>query len=96
MKVAEYVKPGYSATTLAKADETDLGRMLIYAAAVEQKRIRKAYRKFPKVNCEDVTEDIRYRLGQEAAIGFIATLMQAAKREAGGQVNEIADFPDDV
>jgi hypothetical protein len=97
MKVEAYVKGGFSVATLAKADETDLGRMIIHATAVEQARIRRQYQRTPKVNCEDVTEDIRYKLGQDAAIGFVVGLFEAAKKSSGGQANEaITDFPDDV
>ena len=97
MKVDAYIPAGYSVTTLAKADETDLGRMIAHAVKVEQARIRRAYTKRPKVNCEDVTDDIRYKLGQEAAVGFIVDLFRDAKTQAGGVVDEgTKDFPDDI
>jgi len=99
MQVKDYVPGGYNAATLAKAHETDLGRIILHAIAFEQARVGREIDRKPRVNTEDVRDDVRYKLGRKAAIVFVRDLFILARKELGDVTAEAIDpldFDDDV
>jgi len=84
MDIRDYLPPGGDAGTVARMEETGLGRILIHAFEVETVKRDKAYRRSPQINTTDVRQDIRHKLGEIDGLAFLSDLRQAALKASPG------------
>ena len=82
MKLSLYQLNRLELETLATAEETTLGQVLKRIIGIEQGLWRDSYRKTAKVNCEDMKQDIRWKMGScEEGIAFPLDLFAEADKE---------------
>lgn len=75
----EYLPPGANPHALARAEETELGRILKHAFQVEIAKRREQYETNPKQNTEKVKDDFRCKIGEIIGLKFYEQLVQWGK-----------------
>ena len=84
MDATKYVPAGSAVSTLATMEQTEVGRIILHAFTVEVERRTRAMKRSPKVNIEDVREDMRHKLGEIDGLEWLSRLHKAAKDAASG------------
>ena len=64
---------------LAKGSEYPVVQALLRAVEQERERIAAERMAHMRINTEDVTEDLRFKLGQEAGLAWVAEVENKAK-----------------
>lgn len=80
IRVSDYVDKGRE-EMLAQAGKSELGQVIMNACERRSAKVVADMRKNPKIGCEKIEEDIRYRLGQSDEVEFILDLMTECQRE---------------
>jgi len=82
MKLKNYELNLLELEALAAAPETTIGQVIARVIESEQSIQRKAYRKRPKLGTEDMSEDIRWKMGVcEEGLTFINDLFDMAGKQ---------------
>lgn len=84
MDATKYVPAGSSVSTLATMEQTEVGRIILHAFTVEVERRTRAMKRSPKVNTEDMREDVRHKLGEIDGLEWLSRLHNAAKEAVSG------------
>ena len=85
MDVQKYISDGASVNTLATADQTEVGRTILHALGVEIRRRNRMSRKNPRVNTENIRDDIRHKLGEIDGLEWLGRLVTAARDTVSGK-----------
>lgn len=85
MKLSPYELNQLELEALATAPTTTLGQVIRRVIDIEQTRMRERYRKSGKLGTEDMTKDIRWKMGAcEEGLNFVLKLIE----EAGIELNK--------
>lgn len=85
MDARKYIPTGSAVTTLASMEQTEVGRIVLHALRVESERRTKAMKRGPRVNTEDMREDVRHKLGEIEGLEWLERLKAAAVEMVSGQ-----------
>ncbi len=78
--IDKYIPVGRSVSDLARAEEVELGKILVHAFQVRAKERETEYKANPKVNTEKMKHDIRYKIGEVEGLEFLSWLIEEAKK----------------
>jgi hypothetical protein len=85
MDVMKYIPAGASVETLATADRTEVGRTILHALEVEIGRRDRGLKRSPKVNTENLRDDIRHKFGEIDGLEWLGRLIAAARDKVSGK-----------
>jgi len=80
IRVSDYVDTS-RIELIAQCEKSELGYALLEASRKRTARIVAETRLKPKINCESIEEDIRYKLGQADEADFLQALVIECQRE---------------
>jgi hypothetical protein len=80
IRVSDYVDTS-RIELIAQCEKSELGYALLEAARRRSARIVAETRLKPRINCEVIEEDIRYKLGQADEADFLQALVIECQRE---------------
>ncbi len=85
MDVRKYIPAGATVQSLATMEQTEVGRIVLHALRVESQRRTSALKRSPRVNTEDMREDVRHKLGEIEGLEWLARLRAAAVEMVSGK-----------